>query len=448
MKIKPTHIIILSFAGAIILGAVLLCQPFAAQNGNKISFIDSLFTATSATCVTGLIVKDTAAFFSPLGKFIIIVLIQAGGLGIMTFSTFFAILLGRKLTIKDSVIIQSAVTQYRIENLKSLIKYIIGFTLSLELFGAFLLFLRWLKMESWSLKDKIFHSLFHSVSAFCNAGFSTFSDNLCPFLKDPFVNLIIISLIVIGGLGFVTLIDLPKFFRRTKQFTKISVQTKIVLTATAALIISGTVFIFFMEKNNALANLGFKDRVLASLFQSVTARTAGFSTVDIGRLLHPTLFFIVFLMFIGASPGSTGGGIKTCTFVILCATFYAMLHNKERASIFKTTIPKEVVRKAVVVFLLAIAWIFIITMILLITEESNLGNSNNYFIRILFEVVSAFATVGLSANVTPYLSTLGKTLIIITMFAGRVGLLIIALSIALQKEKTIYTYPEERIMVG
>jgi trk system potassium uptake protein TrkH len=257
-----------------------------------------------------------------------------------------------------------------------------------------------------------------------------------------------ISLIFIGGIGFIVILDLPKLFAFRKGFTKINIQTKMVLTVSIILIVIGTLAIFFMERNNVLAGSTFKDRIFASLFQSFTSRTAGFNTVNIGNLLTPTLLVIVFLMFIGASPGSTGGGIKTCTFGILFATVSAMLHNKSRVSAFKATIPKEVVRKALVVFFLAITWIFLSAVALSFIEQARLGNSGNYFMKILFEVTSAFGTVGLSTGITPHLSVFGKVLIIVTMFVGRIGPLTAALAIALQQENVIYTYPEERVMVG
>ena len=448
MRLKPPQIIILSFLCAIVIGTILLSLPFAVKDGNKISLVDSLFTATSATCVTGLIVKDTGSFFSPFGKIVILALFQIGGLGIMTFSTLFAIALGRKLTIRENVVIRRALNQQKVENLKDLIKYILAITLGVELIGAALLFLRWTRTENWTLTDTMINSIFHSISAFCNAGFSLFSTSFSRFFSDPYINIIMISLIFIGGIGFIVILDLPKLFAFRKGFTKINIQTKMVLTVSIILIVIGALAIFFMERNNVLAGSTFKDRIFASLFQSFTSRTAGFNTVNIGNLLTPTLLVIVFLMFIGASPGSTGGGIKTCTFGILFATVSAMLHNKSRVSAFKATIPKEVVRKALVVFFLAITWIFLSAVALSFTEQARLGNSGNYFMKILFEVTSAFGTVGLSTGITPHLSVFGKVLIIVTMFVGRIGPLTAALAIALQQEKVIYTYPEERVMVG
>lgn len=448
IKLTAPQVIALSFLFAIVVGTILLTLPISIAEGNRISVTDSLFTATSAVCVTGLVVKDTGYFFSPFGKAVILILIQMGGLGIMTFSTLFAIALGRKLTISENIIIQKALNQWKIENLKDLIKYIIVITLAVEFVGASVLFLRWTRTENWTILETLANAVFHSVSAFCNAGFSLFSTSFVGYMRDPYINAAMIFLIFIGGIGFVVVMDMPNLLPFGKRFKKINLQTKMALTISVFLVILGALGIFFMEKDNILSNLSFKDRILGSLFQSVTSRTAGFNTINIGGLLTPTLLFIVCLMFIGASPASTGGGIKTCTAGVLTATFFAMLRNKDRVSVFKTTIPKDVVRRALVVFFLAITWIFFITLILLITEKDSLIAAKDGFIKILFEVTSAFGTVGLSTGITPYLSQAGKLLVIITMFIGRVGPLTVTLAIALQQEKIMYKYPEDNIMVG
>jgi len=448
MRLKPTHIIILSFFTAIVIGTLLLKLPFAVSEGNSISFIDSLFTATSATCVTGLIVKDTGTFFSDFGKIVIFILFQMGGLGIMTFSMLFAVAMGRKLTIRENVVIRRALNQQKVENVTSLLKYIIAIAVGVELIGAMLLFLRWSHTESWGLKTTLFRSVFHSVSAFCNAGFSIFSTNFASFMSDPFINAIMIALIFIGGIGFIVLLDIPKIFSFRKGLVKINVQTKLAVTVSLILIALGAILFFAIESYGTLDGFSFKDKLLASFFQSVTARTAGFNTINIGSLLSPTLFVLIFLMFIGASPGSTGGGIKTCTFGVIFASVAAMFRNKDKASLFKASIPKEVVRKAIVIFFLAASWIFVGATLLSFIEEGRLGHINDYFMKILFEVTSAFGTVGLSTGITSQLSDLGKILISITMFVGRIGPLTVALAVSLQHGKAIYTYPEERIMVG
>jgi len=440
-RLKPPQIIAISFFVTIVLGTILLSLPISTQSYENVSFVDRLFTATSATCVTGLVVKDTASW-APFGKIVILGLIQIGGLGIMTFSTLFAILLGRKITIKDGLIIQASSKHPSGSGIKKLLFYIVLITLSVEAIGAALLYLRW---------DNLGSAIFHSISSFCNAGFSLFPHSFSGFRSDIWTNLIIMALILIGGIGFVVLLDIRKlkFWKSGKQimFSKISVQTKIVLTVSIALILIGGITIFALENNNVLEGMSVKEKILGSLFQAITPRTAGFNTLPIERFAPPTLLVIIFLMFIGASPGSTGGGIKTCTFGILLATAFAMIKNRDRVWTFKKTIPRPIVREAIAIFIVALVWIFLFTLFLSITEKATLGQGS-YFLKILFEVTSAFGTVGLTTGITPLLSTLGKILIIMTMFVGRIGPLTLALAIALREERLLYNYPEEKVMVG
>lgn len=446
-KLNPPQILAFSFLCVIIIGTVLLSMPFATESGRKLPLVDSLFTATSATCVTGLIVRDTGTHFSGFGKAVILILLQMGGLGIMTFSTLFAILLGRKLTIKHDVVIQRTMTANKVQNLATLITYILLITLGIELLGAACLAFRWAGTTDWSFGKVLANSVFHSVSAFCNAGFSLFSTSFSSFLGDAYINLIMIFLIIIGGIGFVVILELPRLLRRKPPY-RVSIQTKVALTVSLSLILIGATVFLFSEGNNAMDGLSGKEKILGSVFQSVTTRTAGFNTLNIGKLATPTLCFFVFLMFIGASPGSTGGGIKTCTFGVLLATAFSMLKNRDRVSMFKRTIPKDVVRKALVVLFLALTWIFVAALLLAVTESGKAASLDNFFLRVLFEVTSAFGTVGLSTGITSTLSMAGKVIIICTMFAGRVGPLTLALAVALQRDKVAYTYPEEKIMIG
>jgi trk system potassium uptake protein TrkH len=254
-------------------------------------------------------------------------------------------------------------------------------------------------------------------------------------------------LIIIGGIGFIVVLELPRFFKK-KPLRRISIQTKVALTVSLCLIIIGASLFFLIERNNTLAGLSGKEKALGSFFQAVTARTAGFNTLKVGALAVPTLCILILLMFIGASPGSTGGGIKTCTFGVLLATLYSMIKNRDRVSVFKRTIPKEVVRKSLVVLFLALGWIFAAVILLAAVEQRNAALLDNFFLRALFEITSAFGTVGLSTGITSTLSAAGKLIVIFTMFAGRIGPLTLALAIALQHERVAYTYPEEKIMIG
>ena len=450
-RLNPPQIVLLSFLITIFLGTILLSLPIATANHERLCLIDALFTATSATCVTGLIVKDTGSFFSAFGRGVILALFQAGGLGIMTLSTLFAILLGRRLTIRGNLVIQGALDQHKIEGLTTLVKYILLVTFGIESLGALLLFLRWSRLPEISTGQAIYQSIFHSISAFCNAGFSLFSKSFIGYRGDLYVNLVMTTLILLGGIGFIVLLDIPKlkFWRKDRAliFSRIGLQTKIVLIVTVCLVVAGTIFLFFSERNNALEGLSFKDSFLASYFQAVTSRTAGFNTLHIGGLAIPSLIFLVGLMFIGASPGSTGGGIKTATFGIVIATGISMMKNKDRVSIFGRTIPRHVIRKALIVFIMGLAWVLAFTLLLSIVESAR-PEEPKFFLRVLFEVMSAFGTVGLSTGVTPTLTSLGKALIAMTMFAGRVGPLTLALAIAIREEKLVYRYPEERVMVG
>ena len=450
-RLKPPQVVIFSFLITIIVGSLLLSLPQSSKQGVSIGALDAFFTATSATCVTGLIVKDTGKDFSLFGQIVILVLLQIGGLGIMTLSTFFAILLGRKLTLRENVVVRGALDHHSIEGLKSLILYILGITFGIELIGALLLYRR---------LGAFYPSLFHSISAFCNAGFSLYSGSFLSYRNDMYVNLVMMSLIILGGIGFVVLIEMPKIvkwlsrkviFRKkediTHLFSRINLQTKMAVTITLILLIAGAAVFCVLENSRMLYGLSPGHKILASFFQSVTARTAGFNTVTIENLASPTLFFLIILMFIGASPGSTGGGIKTCTLGILIAGAWSMVKNNGNIHIFKRTIPRHIFRKAVMIAGLAVAWIVVFTMLLSFVEDRNEAMPN-YFLRIFFEVTSAFGTVGLSTGITPILSSFGKILIMITMFVGRVGPLTLALAVAAREKQALFRYPEEKIMVG
>jgi len=294
-KMNPPQIVVTSFLLAIIVGAILLSLPIATRSGERLSFEDSLFTATSATCVTGLIVKDTGTYFSWFGKSIILVLVQMGGLGIMTFSTLFAIFLGRKLTIKEDLVIQRTMVQNSVKNLGVLIKYIIFITIGAEVVGAIFLGLRWANITSWSPTEIVINSIFHSISAFCNAGFSLFPKSFTTFLGDTWINFTMVFLIIIGGIGFIVIMEIPKIFRK-KHFCHISIQSKVAITVSVVLIMVGVVSFFFLEKHNTLSGFSLKEGILSSFFQSVSARTAGFNTIKIGSLATPTLFILIFLI--------------------------------------------------------------------------------------------------------------------------------------------------------
>lgn len=440
-RLNPPRLLIFSFLCAILIGTVLLSLPFSVRAGEKISLIDSLFTATSAVCVTGLTVKDTGSFFSTAGIWIIFMLFQMGGLGIMTFSTLFAVILGRKIGFYETDAVNATLDRQNILGLKKLILYIAGITITAEIIGALSLGLRWSAVTNWDKADIIRNSIFHSVSGFCNAGLSLFYDSFTAFKTDAHIMLTMIALIFFGGIGFIVIMDLMGFIFKRGVAQRLTLQAKIVLLVSFGLIILGTLLLIIFEHNNVFKNMTWQQSLWGALFQSVTARTAGFNTLAIENLSEPSIISLIFLMFIGASPGSTGGGIKTCAFAIIIAAVYAMIKNRRRAMFFKRSIPRQAIREALVIFFLAFAWVFVFTMFLAFSEKGT-------FIKSLFEIVSAFGTVGLSMGITGGLNTFSKFCLILTMFVGKVGLLTLVLSAAFRERKDNYIFPEENVLVG
>jgi len=297
-------------------------------------------------------------------------------------------------------------------------------------------------ISGWGVLETAEKAVFHSVSGFCNAGFSLFRNSLMGFEADPVINLTMIVLIFLGGIGFIVIVDVIGLIFKKGVSRRLSLQSKIALTVSFVLILVGTVLILFFEKNNVLSAMTWPQRLWGSLFQSVTTRTAGFNTLPVESLTVPTLIFMSFLMFIGASPGSTGGGIKTCTFAVLIAIVVGMMRNKKKVMLFGRSLPRKIIRETLVIFFLALSWVFVFTMVLTYFSDGNTA------IKSLFEVVSAFGTVGLSTGITPGLNDISKLCIIITMFVGRVGPLTLALAIAFRERKDKYIFPEENIMVG
>lgn len=452
MRLKPPQFVALSFLFAILTGSVLLSLPISQVKESSLSYLDCLFTATTATCVTGLSVVDIGNAFSRFGQLVILSLIQIGGLGIMTFSTMFAILLGRKLTLRQNVIVQSALDQTKIEGLKGLIFHIVVITLFIEAIGIGILYLRWKNLLEFDPNLVLYYAVFHGISAFCNAGLSLFSYNLYEFRFDPITVLTFSSLIILGGLGFVALLDVPKmkFWRRDRAliFARLNLQTKLVITITFYLLLIGTILIYILERNGVLYEFpSFGEKLMNAFFLAVAPRTAGFNTVFIRELSATTLFLIMALMFIGASPGGTGGGIKTTTFGILVSSVRSMLRGRDELTLFEKTVPKTIFHKSAIIFVLSLTWIVVATFLLTIVER-RLATAPNFFMQLFFEVTSAFGTVGLSTGITPLLSPLGKWIIILTMYLGRIGPLTLAMAIALRPVVAEYKYPEEKVMVG
>ncbi len=424
----------MSFIIAIVVGSVLLLLPVSTYNG--ISYIDALFTSTSAICVTGLTVLDTGKDFTFFGKTVILILIQLGGLGIMTFSVLFLIFLKNKMPWNAKIAIKSTYSE-KYFDLKLLIKNIVIATVVIELTGAFLLFV-YFYFHDLKFGNAVFVSIFHSVSAFCNAGFSVFSNSLIDFQGNWYINIIIMCLIIAGGIGFTVYLDI-----RQKS---LSLHSKIVLTVSGLLILTGTVAIFFSEYSNAFAGTDFSNKLLVSLFQSVTARTAGFNTIDLNKFKDFSLIVIMLLMFIGASPGSCGGGVKTTTFTVFWLTLFATARGRDYINIFNRTITKEIIFKSFAIMLISITALLLGILALAYFDPTPMNRLD--FLSSTFEAFSALGTVGLSIGYTHKLTLGGKIVIIILMYIGRVGPLTLILGLRYRSRKHMIQYAEENVMLG
>jgi trk system potassium uptake protein len=438
--LDPPKILVLGFSFIILIGAFLLTLPAATVDGKGLPWLDALFTATSATCVTGLVVVDTGTTFTLFGQLVILGLIQIGGLGFMTFATLFALILGKRISLKERLLIKESLNNLSIDGVVRLVKRILIFTVVIELIGGILLAIRF--SFDFQLSKAIYFGFFHAISNFNNAGFDLMGDfrSLTGYVDDPLVTLVVCALITLGGIGFIVMNEVYEY-RQTRRF---SLHTKIVLLMSSILIVFGTILIFILEYQNpkTLQPLSTFGKFLASLYQAVTPRTAGSNTLNIPDLTQPTLFLIIFLMFVGASPGSTGGGIKTTTFATLLGAVWSNIKGKDDVIFFRNRILYDTIYKALTVTVSGLFLVMMITMLLTITEP------NKDFLMLLFEATSAFATVGLSMGLTPELSTVGKILIIFTMFAGRVGPLTIAYAVALNRKPAPFKYPKGRIMIG
>ncbi|MCM3800383.1 MAG: TrkH family potassium uptake protein [Caldibacillus thermoamylovorans] len=438
--LDPPKILVLGLSFIILIGAFLLTLPAATVDGKGLPWLDALFTATSATCVTGLVVVDTGTTFTLFGQLVILALIQIGGLGFMTFATLFALILGKRISLKERLLIKESLNNLSIDGVVRLVKRILIFTAVIELIGGILLAIRF--SFDMPLPKAIYFGFFHAISNFNNAGFDLMGDfrSLTGYVDDPLVTLVVCTLITLGGIGFIVMNEVYEY-RQTRRF---SLHTKIVFVMSSILVVFGTILIFILEYHNpkTLQPLSPLGKFLASLYQAVTPRTAGSNTLNIPDLTQPTLFLIIFLMFIGASPGSTGGGIKTTTFATLLGAVWSNIKGKEDVIFFRNRILYDTIYKALTVTVSGLFVVMMITMLLTITEP------NKDFLMILFEATSAFATVGLSMGLTPELSPVGKILIILTMFAGRVGPLTIAYAVTLHRKPDPFKFPKGKIMIG
>jgi trk system potassium uptake protein TrkH len=443
---SPSQFLAFSFLAIITVGGLLLSMPAAAAEGRTVSMLDAFFTAVSAVCVTGLITLDTPVDLSGFGLVVVMLLIQAGGLGYMTLSTVFVSALGRSVSLQERLTLQEALNVQDMEGLVRFAGTVLKLTLAIEGIGALILMLRW--WPEMGLADAAWHGAFHAVSAFNNAGFALWSDNLTSWRGDVTVNLVMTSLIIAGGLGFFVWAELLKLNRRQ---VRLSVHTRLVLVASAALLVGGMVAFLALEWHNprTLGPLSLADRLLAAWFQSVTARTAGFNTIDIGAMTAPALFVMMALMFIGASPGSTGGGVKTTTFSITLAALWATVRGADDTVIFRRRVSAEVVAKAFFISLIAFVALNAVAWLALLFEGRDL-------MKTLFETTSAFGTVGLSmgeagapVSLSGFFSPVGKLLMMAMMFIGRVGPLTLAIAVAKRAQRQArLQYPEGKILIG
>ncbi|WP_336774268.1 TrkH family potassium uptake protein [Paenibacillus sp. MMO-58] len=439
-RISAPRIIIIGFAVLIFVGTILLALPVSSASGNSIGWIDALFVATSAVCVTGLSVVDVPSTFTTFGELVILVLVQIGGLGFMVFGVLFAILIGKKIGLRERLLIQQSINSYSPQGVVRLAVNIFLIALVIESMAALVLAVRW--SGEYGTARAIYYGVFHAISAFNNAGFSLWSDSLMRYVGDPTVNIVITLLFIFGGLGFTVILDLLK----KRNWRDLSLHSKIVITTNAILIVSGTVLILSMELLNpeTFGFLSWPERLWASYFQAVVTRTAGFNSIDPAAMLPTSQLFMIILMFIGGSSGSTAGGIKTNTFAVLIMSVIAIVRGREDVVIYKRRLVTDFILRALAVIIISLGVVLVCAILLTITER----HTDHNFMDILFESTSAFGTVGMTLGLTSKLTFAGKLVIIATMFIGRLGPLTMAYAMTRSSNKQYYRHPEEKLMIG
>ena len=434
---SPPLILTLGFFILISIGALILSTPFVTRSGNPTNPIDAIFIAASASCVTGLSPVNTAEHWNSLGQVVIIILIQIGGLGIMTLASIIPLILRKKIGIKSRLILKEQLNIESMEGVIRLFRYVLGFTLVVESLGAILLAIRF--VPTYGLGKGIWFSVFHSISAFCNAGFDILGDSIYPLRGDYLVNITIMSLVIIGGLGFMVTSEI--YYKR--HFKSISTHSKLVLFTNAGLILVGALGFFILEslKGGVLNNETIGDGVLISFFQSVSARTAGFYSADLSKINDSTAILLISLMFIGGSPGSTAGGIKTTTFVVLILAVISVIKNEKEPIVFKRRISDDTIKKALSIFVISLSIVIFVSFVIAAIEDFA-------FIDILYETASALGTVGATLGITDKLSAASKILITLCMYLGRIGPMTMALSFGLKSDVRLIRYPEGFISIG
>ena len=441
-SLSTTHIIMLSFLLAILVGSLLLCLPVSSASGEPVPYLDALFTATTATCVTGLVTLPTVTTWSIFGQVVILILIQIGGLGVITIMSALMILLHKRMSIGDRLLLQDAFNLNSLSGIVRFVKRVLLGTFLVE--GAGALLYMTVFIPEFGVKG-IWISVFTSISAFCNAGIDIIAENsLGNYATNPIVNIVTSLLIILGGIGYIVWWDILGLNKKSRNSRKLSLHSKIAISATAILTIGGGLLIFLFEYDNPLTigNMSFFDKMQVSMFQSVTTRTAGFATVPQQNLTNASSILCLLLMFIGGSPVGTAGGIKTVTFAVLVVSTLATIQNKQDVSLFSRNISKQAIKKAVAVAMMSLCILFVSTVLLSAVTDANA-------LDIFYETVSATATVGLTRDLTPFLNTAGKAIIIGTMYLGRVGPISLALALnSNKKHQNIIKNPTEEICVG
>lgn len=434
---NPPLYLTLGFAILIIIGGCILSLPIFTRSGKFTNLIDSIFVAASASCVTGLTTVNTAEHWNSYGHLLILFLIQIGGLGVMTLATLFPLLLRKKIGLKSRQILKEQLNIDTLQGIMKLFRYVLVFTFLVEILGAILLSFRFVPL--FGVAKGLWYSIFHSVSAFCNAGFDLLGDSIYPYRNDNLINITLMSLVVIGGLGFIVTAEI---FRK-KSFKKLSTHAKLVLIISASLIVIGTLAFYLIERQvgGVLYKENFKNSIMQSAFQSISARTAGFYSVKLNQMHDTSVLLLSVLMVIGGSPGSTAGGLKTTTFGVLILSTISIFKQEDEVTIFNKHIDSKTIRKALAIIMVYLALIFIVIFVLSLSE-------NFKVIDISYEVASAFGTVGASRGITGDFSNIGKILITLSMYLGRIGPMTMAYSIGLKSKTKYIRYPEANISIG
>lgn len=447
--LNPAEILVLGFGSMILVGAILLCLPVSSSTGKSVGFLTSLFSATSAVCVTGLSVIEIGTVFSVFGQCVMLILIQLGGIGFMTATSLVYMLIGKRITLRDRIVLRDSLNEANLQGVVRMTRNVFIVTLIAELAGMLLLSIRF--VPEYGVSVGLYYSLFHSVSSFCNAGFDILGlgNSLQSYAFDPLVTITVMGLITVGGLGFFVVVELYRKCRNRHKY-RLSLHTKIVLLSSAFLIVAGFLFFLALESDNpetlGAEGLSTGDKVLGAMFQSVTTRTAGYATIDQSALMPASKMGTIALMFIGASPSGTGGGIKTTTALMLLLLVITIVRGKQDTVVMKRRINKQILLRAIAISTLAMVSVAVISLFISIAEQHHIAVSD-----IFFETVSAFGTVGLSTGITASLSPISQILIMATMFGGRVGFFTVSIALAKRmsrQQSSNFRYPEDKIMIG